>query len=68
LFVKVSVRAIMLFGRLAGLGLGIIGQYVWLCLQNSRNRPSYIVASQQDLALPRALSNREFVLANPWYS
>jgi glycosyltransferase involved in cell wall biosynthesis len=41
------VLAIMFFGGLASLGLGIIGQYLWLCLQNSRNRPAYIVASTQ---------------------
>jgi polyisoprenyl-phosphate glycosyltransferase len=31
------------FGGLTALGLGIIGQYVWLALQNARGRPNFIV-------------------------
>jgi len=50
------VLAIMFFGGLASLGLGIIGQYLWLCLQNSRNRPSYIVASQEDFRAAKGAS------------
>jgi polyisoprenyl-phosphate glycosyltransferase len=37
------ILAIMFFGGLTTFGLGIIGQYLWLSLQNSRNRPNYIV-------------------------
>ena len=37
--------AIMGFGGVTALGLGIVGQYLWLALQNTRNRPSYIVKS-----------------------
>jgi glycosyltransferase involved in cell wall biosynthesis len=37
--------AIMIFGGLTALGLGIVGQYLWLALQNTRNRPSFIVRS-----------------------
>jgi hypothetical protein len=48
------VLAIMFFGGLTSLGLGIIGQYLWLCLQNSRNRPSYIVASQEDFSAAKS--------------
>jgi glycosyltransferase involved in cell wall biosynthesis len=48
------VLAIMFFGGLASLGLGIIGQYLWLCLQNSRNRPMYIVASTQKFTAARS--------------
>ena len=33
------------FGGLTALGLGIIGQYQWLSLQNARNRPSFVVKS-----------------------
>ena len=39
------VLAIVFFGALTSMGLGIIGQYLWLVLQNVRNRPDYIVAS-----------------------
>ena len=38
------VIAILFFGGLTSLGLGIIGQYLWLTLQNTRQRPNYIVA------------------------
>jgi len=37
--------AITGFGGLTAFGLGIVGQYLWLALQNTRNRPSYIVRS-----------------------
>lgn len=36
---------ITFFGGLTALGLGMIGQYLWLSLQNSRNRPNYVVRS-----------------------
>ena len=31
------------FGGLTALGLGIVGQYLWLALQNARGRPNFIV-------------------------
>ena len=34
---------IVFFGGLTALGLGIVGQYLWLSLQNARNRPSFVV-------------------------
>jgi hypothetical protein len=34
------------FGGLTALGLGIIGQYLWLSLQNSRGRPNFVVQAQ----------------------
>ena len=37
------ILAITFFGGLMTLGLGIIGQYLWLALRNSRQRPNYIV-------------------------
>ena len=37
--------AITSFGGLTALGLGIVGQYLWLSLQNTRGRPSFIVRS-----------------------
>ena len=36
---------ITFFGGVTALGLGIIGQYLWLTLQNSRGRPNFIVKS-----------------------
>lgn len=38
---------ITFFGGLTALGLGIIGQYLWLSLQNARNRPTFIVKSAE---------------------
>jgi len=34
---------ITFFGGSTALGLGIVGQYLWLSLQNTRRRPNYIV-------------------------
>jgi glycosyltransferase involved in cell wall biosynthesis len=39
------VLMITFFGGSTALGLGIIGQYLWLSLQNARNRPNYVVRS-----------------------
>lgn len=36
---------ITFFGGLTALGLGIVGQYLWLTLQNARRRPNYVVKS-----------------------
>jgi polyisoprenyl-phosphate glycosyltransferase len=41
------VLTIVFFGGLASLGLGIIGQYLWLTLQNVRRRPNYIIATAE---------------------
>jgi hypothetical protein len=40
--------AIISFGGLTALGLGIVGQYQWLSLQNTRNRPNFIVRSTDE--------------------
>jgi glycosyltransferase involved in cell wall biosynthesis len=37
--------AVTAFGGITALGLGIVGQYLWLTLQNSRSRPSFVVRS-----------------------
>jgi hypothetical protein len=36
---------ISFFGGLTALGLGIVGQYLWLSLQNARGRPPFVVKS-----------------------
>jgi glycosyltransferase involved in cell wall biosynthesis len=41
-----TVLAIFFFGGLTSAGLGIVGQYLWLCLQNTRGRPLFIVDSK----------------------
>lgn len=38
------VLSIFFFGGLTTLGLGTVGQYVWLCLQNARARPTFIIS------------------------
>jgi glycosyltransferase involved in cell wall biosynthesis len=37
------ILAVTFFGGLTTLGLGIVGQYLWLALRNTRQRPNYIV-------------------------
>jgi glycosyltransferase involved in cell wall biosynthesis len=37
------VLSILFFGGLTALGLGIVGEYLWITLQNTRNRPGFIV-------------------------
>jgi len=39
--------AVTFFGAIISLGLGILGQYLWLALQNIRGRPNYLVASAE---------------------
>jgi hypothetical protein len=41
------VLTITFFGALTSMGLGILGQYIWLTLQNARGRPNFIVASSE---------------------
>ncbi len=55
------VLTIVFFGALTSLAFGIIGQYLWLSLQNTRNRPNFIVAESREY-LPAA---REVDLASP---
>jgi glycosyltransferase involved in cell wall biosynthesis len=38
---------IAFFGGLTAFGLGVVGQYQWLTLQNSRGRPTFVVKSTQ---------------------
>lgn len=37
------VLGVMFFGAVTSIGLGVVGQYLWLTLQNTRQRPNYIV-------------------------
>jgi glycosyltransferase involved in cell wall biosynthesis len=45
--------SIAFFGSIASLGLGILGQYLWLVLQNVRGRPGHVVESIQDYPAAR---------------
>lgn len=35
------------FGGLTALGLGVLGEYVWLTLQNTRRRPNFVVRTRE---------------------
>jgi polyisoprenyl-phosphate glycosyltransferase len=50
---------IAFFGGLTALGLGIVGQYQWLTLQNARRRPNFVVRSARvfDGQAPTAARN-----------
>ena len=39
--------AVAFFGGLTALGLGIVGQYLWLALENARRRPNFVVRSAE---------------------
>lgn len=43
-----TIIAIMFFGGLNSLGLGIIGEYVWRTFENTKNRPGYLVSWKAD--------------------
>lgn len=47
------------FGGLTALGLGIVGQYLWLSLQNARNRPNFIVQSERTFDRQRRIAERK---------
>ena len=51
------VLMIMFFGGLTALGLGIVGQYLWLSLQNVRQRPNFIVHTVQSYS--ESMSRKE---------
>jgi glycosyltransferase involved in cell wall biosynthesis len=40
-----TVTSVLFFGGVTSFGLGIVGQYVWITLQNVRNRPLFIIRS-----------------------
>ncbi len=44
------------FGGTTTFGLGLIGQYIWLTLQNARNRPNFVVRSIQEFGNSKATS------------
>lgn len=50
---------ITFFGGLTALGLGIIGQYAWLSLQNARDRPRFVVKSAWSFDGQRRIVDRK---------
>jgi polyisoprenyl-phosphate glycosyltransferase len=47
-----TVLAVFFFGGLTTAGLGIVGQYLWYCLQNTHDRPLFIVSSKTENSPP----------------
>jgi glycosyltransferase involved in cell wall biosynthesis len=43
----ITVLFILFFGGLITFGLGILGQYLWLSLQNVRGRPNFLIATSE---------------------
>jgi glycosyltransferase involved in cell wall biosynthesis len=41
-----TVLTVMFFGGLNSLGLGLIGEYLWRTFENTKDRPTYVVARQ----------------------
>ncbi len=52
-----TVLSVLIFGGVTSLGLGIVGQYLWITLQNVRNRPLFIVRSVDSYHLDSSLSS-----------
>ena len=50
---------ISFFGGLTALGLGIVGEYLWLSLQNARGRPNFVVKSTWTSAAASARGERD---------
>jgi glycosyltransferase involved in cell wall biosynthesis len=48
----ITVLFILFFGGVITLGLGVLGQYLWLSLQNVRGRPSYLIAESEQYSEP----------------
>lgn len=53
------LMAVLFFGALTSLGLGIIGQYLWLTLQNTRSRPNYIISQCNEYDHPEEFGPTE---------
>ena len=49
------VLLIMFFGGLNSLGLGLIGEYVWRAFENTKGRPTYIIARRSEFKAERTL-------------
>jgi glycosyltransferase involved in cell wall biosynthesis len=42
-----TVLAVMFFGGLNSLGIGLLGEYLWRTFENTKGRPGYVVARHQ---------------------
>jgi len=51
-----TVLIVTFFGSITSLGLGILGQYVWLILQTTRGRPGYVIDHSESFRSERAMA------------
>ena len=50
-----TVLIVTFFGSITSLGLGIVGQYVWLILQTTRGRPGYLIDRVENFQIERMM-------------
>ena len=50
-----TVLIVTFFGSITSLGLGIVGQYVWLILQTTRGRPGYLIDRVENFQIDRMI-------------
>ena len=51
-----TVLIVTFFGSITSLGLGILGQYVWLILQTTRGRPGYVIDRSENFRPERTMT------------
>jgi glycosyltransferase involved in cell wall biosynthesis len=52
-----TVLIVTFFGSITSLGLGILGQYVWIILQTTRGRPGYVIDHTETFQTDRAMTS-----------
>jgi glycosyltransferase involved in cell wall biosynthesis len=53
-----TVLIVTFFGSITSLGLGILGQYVWLILQTTRGRPGYVIDNTETFQPDQRMTSR----------
>jgi glycosyltransferase involved in cell wall biosynthesis len=53
-----TVLIVTFFGSITSLGLGILGQYVWLILQTTRGRPGYVIDNTETFQPGHVMTSR----------
>ena len=53
-----TVLIVTFFGSITSLGLGILGQYVWLILQTTRGRPGYVIDRTESFQVEQVMTTR----------
>ena len=47
-----TVIAVMFFGGINSLGIGLLGAYVWRAFENTKGRPSFVIAATEAFEPP----------------